>query len=168
MMKLAKFALVVAVLAVFAVPMVSANEINDGGRCSHEAKIYQSDSAISEGLSVVTFASGGVIFDTMQIDFIDIAAALTDEDGDELLEAPDGLLFSQGDVRYFHSNNETPENFADDYVTISVLTAFDSETVACLFVFSFLNFDGLSSSQLTVYQQYPDGTTQELWLNAGN
>mgnify|MGYP006902138812 CR=1 FL=1 len=164
---LAKFALVFTVLAVFAVPFASANHINTGGRCIHEAKIYQHDPAGSEGLGVITFDAGGNPFQEFIITLDEIVAVLgEDENGN--VTAPDGLLKAEGDVFYFHSNNGTPADLTDDFVTISVLTAFDPATVACLFVFNFADFGSLSPGDLTVYQQYPDGTPIELWHNTGN
>lgn len=166
MRNLLKIVILFSALLIAVVPMTSAQRLNEGGRCIHEAGIYQHDQAGVQGIGIeVYFVDTGTVAYELPILFTDIAAVLTDEDEDGLLEAPDGLLFEFGDIRYFHSNNGTPEDLTDDFVTIAVLTAANPDTVACLFVFEFRNFDTLSRGDLTVAEQYPDG---RIFITTGN
>lgn len=199
MRNLFKAGFVFVLLAVVAVPFASAQQqLNTGGRCTHEANVYDTGGGISivDFLSNTTIPDETLAFSTFEYNLTLLAASglqagLSEEEVTEQLtelfdgdfdEAAisllsngfyDGLMFRTNDIGVFHSNNGTPFNLSDDYVTVSV-RAFTNKveginnSIACLFLFDYADMPNLEPSDLKVYEQYEDGTAVEIWFNAGS
>lgn len=168
MKKVLAILLVVVGLFALAVPFVaaqSAQTLNTNGRCIQEGRVYNYDDLGEEGIRVEAYAfNSAIIYSEYTITRSEFEAIATGEDemGTFVI---DGFVGGEGDIQFWVSNNNTPYDLTDDYATILIRTVNNPETDACLFV-----FDSFDNPVVTVFEQYPDGTTSpvDVWLNSGS
>lgn len=166
MLKRLTLTTVIATLLVAFASTVSAQSweiLNDGGRCIHEAVIFEYDDTGEDGILINAYEEGGLAYDLLVTQSqLNDAAGIYDDAGN-LVGARSVFVAGFDDITVVFENGGTPIDFSDDTLNIFVETLFNPETVACVFVLD--AFANVGPENMTVYEQYPDG---RLFLNSGN
>lgn len=159
MMKRLALTTVIAALLVAFASTVSADSwevLNDGGRCIHEAVIFEYDDTGEDGILINAYETGGLAYDLLITQSqLNDAAGIYDDAGN-LIGAQSIFVAGFDDITVVFENGDTPSDFSDDTLNIFVETLFNPETVACVFVLD--AFADVGPENMTVYEQYPDGT----------
>ncbi|MEL6309026.1 MAG: hypothetical protein AAFN11_03490 [Chloroflexota bacterium] len=162
----ATFLLVAILMAVASVVSADSWEVlNDGGQCSHETVIFEYDDTGEDGILINTYFvdTGNFAYDLLVTESELIAAGAVYDDNGFLIAGQNAFVDGFRDIAVYFSNNDTPFDLSDDFMSIVVQNVSNPEVRQCIFILD--SFADVGPENLRAYEEYNDGT---IVFDAGN